>query len=79
MYATPEAQGRGVGRALYDDLLARLSADGMHLAVAGVAQPNLASDGLHRACGFEEVGVMREVGFKQERFIDVKWWQKLLE
>ena len=78
VYAAPSAQGRGVGRALYDDLLARLSADGMHLAVAGVAQPNAASDALHRACGFEEVGVMREVGFKHDRFVDVKWWQKPL-
>jgi phosphinothricin acetyltransferase len=78
VYAAPPAQGRGVGRALYDTLLARLSADGMHLALAGVAQPNPASDGLHRACGFEPVGVMREVGYKQDRFIDVRWWQKLL-
>lgn len=78
VYAAPSAQGRGVGRALYDELLARLVADGMHLALAGVAQPNAASDGLHRACGFEPVGVMREVGFKHGRFIDVQWWQKRL-
>ena len=78
VYAAPSAKGRGVGRALYDELLARLVADGMHLALAGVAQPNDASDGLHQACGYEPVGVMREVGFKHGRFIDVKWWQKQL-
>ena len=78
VYAAPSAKGRGVGRALYDELLARLVVDGMHLALAGVAQPNAASDGLHRACGFEPVGVMREVGFKHGRFIDVQWWQKRL-
>jgi phosphinothricin acetyltransferase len=78
VYVSPIAQGRGVGRALYDELLARLAADGMHLALAGVAQPNEASDALHRACGFEPVGVMREVGFKHDRFIDVRWWQRRL-
>ena len=78
IYLSPAAQGRGVGRRLYDDLLARLRDDGMHLAVAGVAQPNAASEALHRACGFEEVGVMREVGHKPGRFIDVRWWQLLL-
>ena len=78
VYAAPSARGRGVGRALYDDLLSRLVSDGMHLALAGVAQPNEASDALHRACGFDPVGVMHEVGFKHDRFIDVKWWQKRL-
>ncbi len=78
LYLSPDSQGHGVGRALYDELLARLVTDGMHLALAGVAQPNPASDALHHACGYDEVGVMREVGFKHERFIDVKWWQKRL-
>ena len=78
VYMAPRAQGRGVGRRLYDELLGRLVDDGMHLAVAGVAQPNPASEALHRACGFEEVGVMREVGHKHDRFIDVRWWQRLL-
>ena len=33
VYLAPEAGGRGLGRALYDDLLARLRADGMHVAL----------------------------------------------
>ena len=78
IYLSPEARGQGLGRRLYDDLLARLVDDGMHLAVAGIAQPNPTSEALHRACGFEEVGVMREVGHKHGRFIDVRWWQRLL-
>jgi phosphinothricin acetyltransferase len=78
IYLSPGATGQGLGRRLYDALLDRLVADGMHLAVAGVAQPNPASEALHRACGFEEVGVMRQVGHKQGRFIDVRWWQRLL-
>ena len=42
------ASGRGLGRALYDDLLGRLTEAGMHTAVAAVALPNDASvRGLH--------------------------------
>lgn len=78
IYLSPLAQGRGLGRVMYDDLLARLTADGVHLVVAGVAQPNAGSTALHRACGFTEVGVMREVGWKFETWIDVAWWQKTL-
>ena len=78
VYVAPGHQGLGTGRALYDDLLARLVDDGVHLVVAAVALPNPASLALHRACGFEEVGTMREVGRKHDRWIDVTWLQRLL-
>ena len=78
VYVAPGAQGRGVGRRLYDELLARCRGDGVHLAVAAVALPNPGSLALHRACGFEEVGTMREVGRKHDRWIDVLWLQRSL-
>ena len=78
VYVAPGQQGRGVGRALYDALLAQLADDGVHLVVAAVALPNPASLALHRACGFEEVGVMREVGRKHDRWIDLAWLQRVL-
>jgi len=78
IYLAPAAQGQGLGRGLYDDLLGRLAEDGVHVAVAAVALPNDASLALHRACGFDEIGVMREVGRKFDRWIDVGWWQRRL-
>ncbi|WP_249666178.1 GNAT family N-acetyltransferase [Nocardioides faecalis] len=79
VYLDPAATGRGLGRLLYDDLLARLAAGGTHTALACITLPNPASEGLHRACGFEPVGVMREVGLKHDRWIDVAWWQRMLD
>lgn len=78
VYVAPGHQGVGVGRRLYDALLALLADDGVHLVVAAVALPNEASLALHRACGFEEVGTMREVGRKHDRWIDVTWLQRVL-
>jgi L-amino acid N-acyltransferase YncA len=78
VYVAPGHQGLGTGRKLYDALLAQLADDGVHLAVAAVALPNPGSIALHRACGFEEVGTMREVGRKFDRWIDVVFLQKLL-
>ena len=78
VYLAEGARGRGVGRALYDDLLARLVASGTHTALALVALPNPASEALHLACGFERVGVLREVGWKFDRWIDTAWFQKRL-
>jgi L-amino acid N-acyltransferase YncA len=78
IYLAPAGQGRGVGRELYAALLAELETRGMHLVLAAIALPNPASLALHRACGFDEVGTMREVGHKHDRWIDVTWLQKRL-
>ena len=79
VYVAPDATGQGVGRALYDDLLARLRADGMRTALAAIALPNPGSIALHEAVGYHQLGVMREVGFKLGRWIDVGWWQLMLQ
>ena len=75
IYLAPDAQGRGLGRTLYGELLTGLRADGMHLALAVVALPNPASQALHRACGFTRTGVLHEVGHKFGRWIDTEWWE----
>jgi phosphinothricin acetyltransferase len=79
IYLAPSAAGRGLGRRLYDELLARLRAAGVRTALACLAVPNEASEALHRACGFERVGVMRQVGRKFDRWVDVAWWQRMLD
>jgi len=78
VYLDASARGQGLGRALYDDLLPRLAADGVHQVLAVVALPNDASEALHRASGFERVGVLPEVGWKFERWIDTALWARTL-
>ena len=46
--------------------------------MAGIALPNEASVGLHRALGFVEVGTYRRVGWKLGRWHDVAWFQRSL-
>lgn len=75
VYLTAGHAGRGLGRQLYDELLARLRADEVHLVVAVVALPNAASVALHRGCGFTSVGVLTEVGRKFDRWIDTELFQ----
>ena len=76
VYLAPEARGRGLGRVLYDELLARVDADGIHVCLAVIAQPNPASEALHAAVGFEQVGTLREVGRKFDRWVDTALWQR---
>jgi phosphinothricin acetyltransferase len=68
----------GAGRSLYEALLARLAQRGFRVAVAGMTLPNEASEGMHRAMGFEPVGTFRRIGFKHGRWHDVAWVQRAL-
>ena len=76
VYVDPAAVGAGAGRLLYAHLLPLLDTEGVHRAYAGVAQPNPASERLHRDAGFRPIGVWTEVGWKFGRFIDVVWFER---
>jgi len=65
----------GAGRALYGELLARLAERGYRRAVAVIAQPNEASNGLHHALGFTDIGTFRKVGWKHGSWHDVAYLQ----
>ena len=75
IYVADAGQRRGVGRRLYGALLARLGAQGFTQAIGRIALPNPPSVTLHRRLGFHEAGVLREIGWKAGRWIDVGYWQ----
>ncbi len=75
VYVDPDRRRLGVGRALYDALLALLRDQGLHIACAGVTLPNEASVAFHESFGFTSVGVYRQIGFKLGTWWDVGWWQ----
>jgi L-amino acid N-acyltransferase YncA len=66
----------GSGRLLYEALFARLTERGFRTLVAVMTLPNDASEGLHRALGFEPVGTLRRVGWKHGEWRDVAWAQR---
>ncbi len=79
IYLAPAAQGRGIGRLLLAELLARCEALGARqmLAVIGDAA-NAGSIGVHRALGFEHTGVLKAAGWKFDQWRDVILMQKAL-
>lgn len=78
-YVRGDQRGRGVGKALYGELLAQLTALGYCQAYAGITLPNDPSIALHEAVGFERVGIFRNAGHKLGRWYDVGWWQRALQ
>ena len=75
VYVEPAAQRRGVGDALYTELLGRLRRQGFHSVVAVIALPNDPSVRLHERHGFVQVGRIVEAGYKHGAWHDVGFWQ----
>jgi L-amino acid N-acyltransferase YncA len=75
IYVGDDYRRRGAGRRLYLALFELMRRQGLVIACAGIAMPNEASIGLHRAVGFEAVGTYREIGWKAGAWRDVSWWQ----
>ena len=76
VYLEPGRRRGGAGRALYEALFERLAARGYRRLIAGMTLPNPASEGLHRAMGFEPIGVQRRIGWKNGDWHDVGWVQR---
>ena len=78
VYIAADRVGRGLGRALYAELLEDMRRRGFHCAISGVALPNPASVALHEKLGFVQVAEFKGVGYKLGRWVDVGYWQLML-
>lgn len=79
VYVRADRIGRGVGKALLGEVLARCRAAGLRQVMAVIGDSaNAGSIGLHRSLGFEHCGAARSVGFKHGRWVDIVWMQKAL-
>ena len=78
IYIAQGYEGKGVGRALYAELLPRLRDAGFHVAIAGMALPNAGSAALLERVGFTKVAHFSQVGMKLGQWHDVGFWQLVL-
>ena len=78
VYVHHEHRGKGVGHVLLEELVRLARAHGFHAVMARIVGGHEASIALHRRCGFELVGIEREVGRKFGRWLDVALMQLLL-
>lgn len=79
VYVRHDLHRQGLGRALLEDLIVRGKAAGHHTILALIDASQGGSVALHRACGFETVGHLKEVGFKFGRWLDVVYMQRMLK
>ncbi|QIF04284.1 GNAT family N-acetyltransferase [Roseimicrobium sp. ORNL1] len=78
VYLHHEWQGRGLGGILLGELLRLAKELGHHTVLGGIDADQAASVALHAKFGFVKVSHLKEVGYKQDRWLDVIWMQKML-
>jgi L-amino acid N-acyltransferase YncA len=72
IYLAPQASGRGLGRMLLSELIAQAERKGVRKLIAVIGDSeNAGSIGVHRACGFQDVGILGASGWKFDRWLDV--------
>lgn len=79
VYVAEAHAGQGIGSRLYEALITQLRAANIHVVIGGIALPNPGSVALHERFGFGKVAQFREVGFKFDRWIDVGYWQRIVQ
>ncbi|BAX79424.1 phosphinothricin acetyltransferase [Labilibaculum antarcticum] len=73
-----DATGKGIGTKLYQELIERLTKLDLHVAIGGISLPNDESIALHEKFGFEKVAHFKEVGYKFNKWVDVGYWELIL-
>ncbi len=79
VHVRADSRERGIGTALIQALFPRAIAARKHVMVAGIDRANTGSIRLHERLGFERVGVLREVGCKFGRWLDLEFLQRTLD
>jgi phosphinothricin acetyltransferase len=78
VYVDGSRQGEGIGTVLLTRLVEVARSSGFHTVIARIEASGAGSRALHARCGFELVGIEREVGRKFNRWLDVAVMQLLL-
>jgi L-amino acid N-acyltransferase YncA len=78
VYVRPDMQRRGIGKAILADLIVRAQALGHHAVMALIDGEQGPSIALHERFGFARVGLLKEVGCKFSRWLDVVYMERLV-
>jgi L-amino acid N-acyltransferase YncA len=78
VYVEQSHRGQGIGKLLLAELIATATRQEMHTLIGGIDAHNAASIALHRRLGFQQCAHIRPAGFKFNRWLDLQFYQLLL-
>lgn len=79
IYVASAHRGKGLGKLLLQEIICSARSQGYHVLIGGIDSQNSASVRLHRWFGFEHAGTIRQVGFKFGRWLDLDFYQLILD
>lgn len=79
VYVHKDHRGRGLGRLVMQRLIEAAREQGLHAMIGGIDAANAGSIALHAGLGFRHVGTLPQVGFKFGRWLDLAFYQLLLD
>lgn len=79
IYLDPEHLEKGIGSKLKQAMIEELRKRGFHTVISAISLPNPASIAMCEKFGFKKVGQLREIGYKFDEWVDVGYWQLLLQ
>ncbi len=78
VYLKQGHSSKGLGSILYTTLIKQLIQLDFHAIIGGISLPNEASIALHEKFGFKKVAQFNDVGFKFGNWVDVGYWELLI-
>ncbi len=79
LYVHKDHRGRGLGHQLLDELITAARQQNKHVMIGGIEATNIGSIALHQRLGFAHIGTAPQVGFKFDRWLDLAFYQLLLD
>lgn len=78
IYVAGGSRGKGIAKLLMPPLIKAASELNLHAIVAGIEATNIISIALHKKFGFAEVAHFKEVGYKFDRWLDLKFLELII-
>jgi phosphinothricin acetyltransferase len=79
LYVAAGWRRQGIGKRLLQEIISAARAQNHHALIGGIDSQNSASIQLHKRFGFELAGTLHQVGFKFGHWLDLQFYQLLLE
>lgn len=79
VYVHKDHRGQGLGKVVVQELIAAARENNVHCMIGGIDATNVGSVALHKGLGFTEAGTIKQVAFKFGRWLDLSFYQLLLE
>jgi len=79
VYVNKDFHGKGIGKLLLQELITLAKEQKLHTMIAVIDAENQGSIEFHEKFGFKTVGIIKESGFKFDRWLDSVFMQLILE